>query len=245
MKINVLFSNNGFDELFFTGKTCVVVDVLRASTVVVNALANGAREIIPVGTVDFAMKVSGDAFRSQTLLGGERNTKKVQGFNLGNSPLEYTQEVVNGRSIIHYTTNGSRAIVKAKFSENLYIACFNNLNAVVEQMIKINKDFEIICAGSNGSFNMEDSVCAGKMIYEIQKKSKDIILTDSSNACLIMYKTFSKSILKMLKSTEHGKLLIENGFIDDIKECAKLDTTDIVPYYNSGVIKKLEVNNTA
>ncbi len=245
MKINVLTSNISFDELYFTGKTCVVIDVLRASTVIVNALANGAKEIIPVGTVDFAMKVSGDAFRSQTLLGGERNTKKVEGFNLGNSPLEYTPEIVNGKSIIHYTTNGSKSIVKAKFAENLFIACFNNLTAVVEHMNKLGKDFEIICAGNNGSLNMEDSVCAGKMIFEIQKRKKDLVLSDSSNACLIMYKTFSKSILKMLKSTEHGKLLIENGFVDDIKECAKLDATDIIPYFSSGVIKKLELNNSA
>jgi len=178
MKINVLTSNISFDELYFTGKTCVVIDVLRASTVIVNALANGAREIIPVGTVDFAMKVSGDAFRSQTLLGGERNTKKVEGFTLGNSPLEYTPEIVNGKSIIHYTTNGSKSIVKAKFAENLFIACFNNLTAIVDHMVKLGKDFEIICAGNNGALNMEDSVCAGKMIFEIN----DILEKDFRDA---------------------------------------------------------------
>jgi 2-phosphosulfolactate phosphatase len=78
MKINVLFSSQHLEELYFTGKTAIVIDVLRATTVVSTALTNGAKEIIPVSTVDFAMKVSGDAFRSQTLLCGERNTKKLK-----------------------------------------------------------------------------------------------------------------------------------------------------------------------
>ncbi|MBI1936766.1 MAG: 2-phosphosulfolactate phosphatase [Ignavibacteriales bacterium] len=240
MKVNVLFSNNNYDELYFTGKTCVVIDVLRASTVIVTALANGAREVIPVSTVDFAMKVSGDAFRSQTLLGGERNTKKVEGFTLGNSPLEYIPEVVNGKSIIHYTTNGSKAIVKAKFSENLFVGCFNNASAVVQHCIGLKKDLEIVCAGNSGAFNLEDAICAGLMISEIVEKKKDAVLTDSAGACVLLHKTYVKNILKMLKNTEHGKLLAKNGFDEDIKECAKIDSTDIIPYFNSGVIKKIE-----
>ena len=88
MKINVLFSPVGPDELSFTGKTTVVIDVLRASSTIVAALSNGAREVVPVATVEFAVKVSGGMFGGQTLLGGERNTKKIEGFALGNSPLE-------------------------------------------------------------------------------------------------------------------------------------------------------------
>ena len=92
MKINVLFSPVSADELSFTGKTTVVIDVLRASSTIVTALQNGAREVIPVATVEFAVKVSGGMFGGQTLLGGERNTKKIEGFALGNSPLEYTPD---------------------------------------------------------------------------------------------------------------------------------------------------------
>lgn len=240
MKINVLYSNLHLDELYFTGKTCVVIDVLRASTVIVTALSNGAKEVIPVNTVDFAVKVSGDAFRSQTILGGERNTKKVEGFALGNSPLEYTTDVIGGKSIILYTTNGSRSIVKAKFAENLFIACFNNLDAIVNHLIEINKDAEIICAGTNGGFNLEDAVCAGNIVSNLEQSDIEIELTDSAIASRLLYKNYSKSILKMLKNTDHGKLLIENGFEADIKECAKISSTDVIPYYNSGVIKKIE-----
>ncbi len=241
MKVNIHYTHQQFDELYFTGKTSVVIDVLRASTVIVTALKNGAREVIPVGTVDFAMKVSGNAFGGQTILGGERNTKKVEGFNLGNSPLEYESEIVSGKSIILYTTNGTKAIVKAKFSENLYICCFNNLPAIADQLLKLNKDVEIICGGSNGNFNMEDAVCAGNLINELQKVDKTIEITDSGRASSVLFKSFGKSIAKMLKQTEHGKLLIENGFTEDIKECAQFGTADLIPYYISGAIKKLEI----
>lgn len=241
MKINVHYSNLHLDDLYFSGKTSVVIDILRASTVIVTALTNGAREVIPVNTVDFAMKVSGNAFGGQTILAGERNTKKVEGFNLGNSPLEYTAEVVSGKSIILYTTNGSKAVVKAKFSENLFICSFNNLPSVAKHLIALNKDVEIICAGSNGNFNLEDCVCAGRLISEMEKVSSDIEISDSGRASLVLNKSFGKNISKLLKETEHGQLLIENGFASDIKVCSKFGTTDLIPYYISGALKKLEI----
>jgi 2-phosphosulfolactate phosphatase len=240
MKIDIHYSSQHLDDLYFTGKTSVVIDVLRATTVIVSALKNGAREIIPVNTVDFAMKVSGNAFGGQTILGGERNTKKVEGFNLGNSPLEYTTEIVAGKSIILYTTNGSKAIVKAKFSENLFICCFHNLPFIANHLIALNKDVEVICAGTNGNFNLEDAICAGRLLSEIWKINENIEISDCGRASLVLNKSFGKNIVKMLKETEHGKLLIENGFAEDIKECAQYGITDLIPYYISGSIKKTE-----
>lgn len=239
MKINVLFSNIFLDELYFTGKTAVVIDVLRASTVITTALANGAREIVPVSTLDFAMKISSDAFKSQTLLCGERNTKMVEGFNLGNSPQEFKPEIVAGKSIILYTTNGSKSIVKAKFCENLFIGSFLNLPAIAKHLANLNLDFEIICAGTNGLFNLEDAVCAGMLIEEIKSISTDVDLSDSATASLILSKQTGKNLYDFLCKTEHGKLLIENGFIDDIAECSKYGVTDVIPYFVSGAIKRL------
>jgi len=239
MKINVLYSNIFLDDLYFTGKTVVVIDVLRATSVIVTAIANGAREIIPVSTLDFAMKVSGDAFRSQTLLCGERNTKMVEGFNLGNSPSEYTSEVVSGKSIILYTTNGSKSIVKAKFAENLFIASFLNLKVVVKHLKKLKKDVDIVCAGTNGFFNMEDSICAGTIVSELKNEIDNLTLSDSAAASVTLSKFTARSIPNMLHKTEHGKLLIENGFKADVEDCAILDKYNVIPYYVSGVLKKL------
>ena len=240
MKIHLLLSPLNVDELYFAGKTAIVIDVLRASTVIVTALNNGAREIIPVNTIEFAMKVSGNAFGGQTLLAGERNTKMIEGFNLGNSPQEYVAETINGKSIILYTTNGSKAIVKAKFSEKLFICSFNNLSTIANHLMELKKDIEILCAGSNGMFCLEDSVCAGKLIMEIEKLGQDIEISDAAKASTVLYKAFGKSIRKMLVESEHGIDLIKNGYEEDILLCSKIDSMKIIPVFKTGVIKAFD-----
>ena len=244
MKINVLLSPHNVDELYFSQKTSVVIDVLRATTVIVTALENGAREVIPVGSVDFAMKVSGNAFGGQTILAGERNTNKIEGFYLGNSPYEFTSETVQGKSIILYTTNGSKAIVKAKFSENLFICSFKNLKALAAHLVKLNKDTEILCAGSNGMFCIEDTVCAGRLINEMSALTKDVELTDAAKASVVLNNSFGDNIYDMLKNAEHGQKLINNGYETDLTECAALGVSDVIPFYNTGVVKAYKEEET-
>jgi len=239
MKLDVLFSPVQADELFFTGKTTVVIDVLRASSTIITALTNGAKEVVPVGTVEFAVKVSGGIFGGQTLLGGERNTKKIEGFALGNSPSEYTKEIVSGKTIVFYSTNGSRAIVKAKYSANLFVCSFNNLNELAKHLKKLNVDVIILCSGNNNLFNLEDSVCAGMLINELVTVDKKIELTDSSIAAISLYKSFGKNIFKMLSEADHGRLLIDNGFKDDLIACAELNNTEVIPHYSGNVLKEL------
>jgi 2-phosphosulfolactate phosphatase len=239
MKLNVLFSPGNTDELFFTGKTTIVIDVLRASSTIVEALGNGAREVVPVAGVEFAVKISGGMFGGQTLLGGERNTKKIEGFALGNSPFEYTKEVVAGKSIVFYSTNGSRAIVKAKFSENLFVCAFSNLKAIAEHLLKLGRDFVILCAGNNNFFSLEDAVCAGLLVEQFIKMKKDVIISDPAKAALALNKSFGKNIFSMLKETEHGNLLVENGFEGDLDFCSQLNTSGIIPFYVNSVLKTL------
>jgi 2-phosphosulfolactate phosphatase len=244
MMVNVLFSPVITDELYFTGKTVVVIDVLRASTTIVTALQNGAREVVPVATVEFGVKISGGMFGGQTLLGGERNTRKVEGFALGNSPLEYTREIVAGKTIILYTTNGSKAIVKAKYAENLYVCSYLNLSAAAKQIIKTGKDFEILCAGKSNSFSLEDAVCAGRLIHQLINQKDDLEITDTARVALSLNDSFGRDPLKMLKETEHGKLLLHNGFEDDLKYAAGTDTSDVIPYLATNVLKPLSGNES-
>lgn len=239
MKLDVLFSPVQADELFFTGKTTVVIDVLRASSTIITALSNGAKEVVPVGTVEFAVKVSGGIFGGQTLLGGERNTKKIEGFALGNSPSEYTKEIVSGKSIVFYSTNGSRAIVKAKYSTNLFVCSFNNLKTLAKHLRKLNEDVIILCAGNNNFFSLEDSVCAGMLVSELISGNKTIELTDASTGALTLFKSFGKNIFKLLSETDHGQLLITNGFEEDLKACAELENTNVIPFYAGNVLKVL------
>ena len=237
MKIHTLLSPLNADELYFTGKTVVVIDVLRATSVILTALKNGAKEVIPVSTIEFAMKVSGNAFGGHTILGGERNTKKIEGFTLGNSPLEYAPENVEGKSIILFTTNGSKSIVKTKFAEKTLIGSFFNLEALAEYLVSLGEDVEILCSGANGMFCLEDTVCAGKLIRKIQKLNENIELTDASKASIELNGVFGKNIEEMLRNAEHGKKLIENGFEEDISFISQIDIWDIIPRFESSVIK--------
>jgi len=237
MKANVLFSPNNVDELYFTNKTTVVIDVLRATSVIIQALNNGAKEVIPVGSIDFAMKISVNAHGGQTLLCGERNTIMIDGFDLGNSPQDFVKEKVFGKSIVLFTTNGSKAIVKAKYSENLFISSFNNLSAMAEHLVSLDKDVEIIAAGSNGIFCMEDAICAGALIHTMKSLNENIEISDASKASLVLNDQFGTDVIAMLTESEHGKRLIENNFEEDLSFCAKIDNMPIIPFYKGGEIK--------
>ncbi|MBV6510670.1 MAG: 2-phosphosulfolactate phosphatase [Ignavibacteriales bacterium] len=238
-RINVLFSPVGVDELYFSSKTAAVIDVLRASSTIVTAVMNGAKEIIPVGSIEFAVKVSGGMFGGQTLLCGEKNTKKVDGFNLGNSPSEFTSEVIGGKTVVLYTTNGTKAIVRAKFSTNLIIASFLNISASAKRLVETGESLEIICSGRNNEFSLEDTVCAGKLVSEILKINGDYNLTDSAAAALSLFEMKQKDIPGMMRNTEHGQILVENGFEGDIDYCSQIDITDVVPSFKNNSIKEV------
>ena len=240
MKLNVFLLPVTVDELYFTGKTTVVIDVLRATSTIVTAINNGAKEVVPVASVEFAVKVSGGMFGGQILLGGERNTKKIEGFALGNSPFEYSKEVVEGKSIVFYTTNGTKSIVKAKYSENLYTCSFLNISAIAKHIITLNSDVEIVCAGRNNYFSIEDSICAGMLISKIKKVKEDAYLNDSGIAVLTLYEKYGSNLIKMMHESDHGKILLENGFEADLEYCSSIDMLEDIPVYSNGIMKKLK-----
>jgi len=242
MKLNVFLSPVIVDELYFTGKTTVVIDVLRATSTIVTAINNGAKEVVPMASVEFAVKVSGGMFGGQILLGGERNTKKIEGFALGNSPFEYSRDIVEGKTIVFYTTNGTRSIAKAKYSENLYTCSFLNISAIAKHLITLNTDVEIVCSGRNNYFSIEDSVCAGMLISKISKVKEDSFLNDSGAAVLTLYEKYGANLMKMMRESDHGKILLENGFEADLEYCSSIDILDDIPSYSSGVLKKLKNN---
>jgi 2-phosphosulfolactate phosphatase len=242
MKLNVFLSPVIVDELYFTNKTTVVIDVLRATSTIATALNNGAKEIVPVGSVEFAVKFSGGMFGGQTLLGGERNTKKIEGFALGNSPFEYSKDVVEGKTIVYFPTNGTKSIVKAKYSENLYTCSFLNINAVAKHLITLNTDVEIVCAGRNSYFSIEDSICAGMLVSKIKKVKKDALVNDSGTAVLTLYEKYGSNLIRMLRESDHGKILLENGFDADLTYCSSIDLLDIIPTYSNNVLKRSAPN---
>ncbi len=239
MHIDLLITPVGTNELFFRDKNVVVIDVLRASTSIVTALNNGAREVIPVESVENAVKVSGSLFGDVVLRCGEREGKTIPGFNLGNSPLEYSPEAVENKSLIFTSTNGSLAMVKAKFARQLLVAAFVNITTIVNYLKKMNEDFVILCAGKEHHFCIEDVVCGGMIIHMLEQSNVKMKLTDASIAAQILYKSFSRSINKMLRNSDHGQYLISIGFEKDLKVCAAVDSIPVLPAFDKGAIKLL------
>jgi 2-phosphosulfolactate phosphatase len=238
MRIDLFFTPHQTDELALREKTVVMIDVLRASTTIITALGNGAREIIPVATVESAVKISGNLFGDVILLGGERNGKMVDGFNLGNSPSEYTPERVKGKAVIFSTTNGSQALVKARYARELFVCGFVNVGTVAEALWRTPRDCTIVCAGNDGVLSMEDSVCAGMLISRIASDGSLVPeLSDGALVARTLHRTFGRGVLKMMKSSDHGRRLEEIGFGEDLKLCAGIDTHPVLPLLEGNVIK--------
>lgn len=246
MRIELEFAPHQIDELALRDKAVVVIDVLRASTSIATALYNGAKEIIPVTTVERAVKISGNLFGDYVLRGGERNGKMIEGFNLGNSPSDYSEEKVRGKAIIFSSTNGSLAIEKSRFARSVAIGGFVNISLVVRFMKELKQDFTILCAGNNGSFSLEDSVCAGMLLSKLSDDDHlELSLSDAAIAAMMLYKGYSRSLLKMVKNSEHGKYLTSIGFGDDLAICAGVDTVPVLPQLAGNVIRaKKEMEKT-
>jgi len=238
MRIDLSFTPGQADDLTLRDKTVVVIDVLRASTSIVTALSNGAREIIPATTVESAMKISGNLAGNVVLLGGERNGKRIEGFSLGNSPLEYTEERVKGKAIIFTSTNGSQAIVRARYAQELVVCGFINISVVAEFLRERPRDFVVVCAGRNGMFSMEDTVCAGMLLSRVvDEAAAGASLSDGAMAAMVLSRSFGKGLLKMMKSTEHGRYLEEIGFGEDLKVCAAVDSVPVLPLLEGNVLR--------
>lgn len=216
----------------------VVIDVLRATSVMVQALSQGASEIIPVATVEEAFQMAKVFPRESILLGGEREGQKIPGFDLGNSPKEYLEEKVRGKKLILTTTNGTKAFQLVPPEKEILVGSFFNIGAVTKRCLESEKDIFIFLSGNEGSFSLEDTLCAGMLITRITKeKEKSFSVTDSSLCAQIVFQRYENHLLEAFKQSHHGSELILQGFEDDLTDCAQIDITHIVPLFKDGVIK--------
>ena len=242
MKVNVYFSPNHLDELALRDKNIVVIDVLRASTTICYAMRAGAKEIIPVGSVDQAMKIVGNLFSTSTVLCGERGGKRIEGFALGNSPAEYTAEIVEGKSLILATTNGAVALTKAKHARNCFVGAIVNVSYVAKALSEIpdldTTDLVIICSGKEGDFSIEDAVCAGMLLQKLSELGISFELSDGAGAALSLLSEYGNDPYTTLRESDHGKYLDSIGFEDDIRTSSEVDSVPIVPVLEQTVIKK-------
>jgi 2-phosphosulfolactate phosphatase len=219
-------------------RVVVVIDVLRATSVMVHAMSQGALEIIPVATVEEAFQMVKTFPSGATLLGGERGSKKIPGFDLGNSPKEYVAERVSGRKLILTTTNGTKAFHLVSSGREILVGSFFNIGAIAQRCLGLDKDLFIFPSGDEGGFSLEDTICGGMLVDLITKKrQKPVSLNDASQCARILYKRFEANLLEAFHLSLHGKELINQGFGEDLIYCTQINITDIVPEFKNGVIK--------
>jgi len=198
-----------------------VIDVLRATTTLTVALSHGAVRVIPAGTVEEAFAARRG--QSDALLCGERDGRKIRGFDLGNSPLEYTPEIVGGRPLIFASTNGSQALKLAARAGRRVLAAFVNASAAVESLARATEVW-LVAAGKLGRFSLEDAACAGWLIRALSQRG---FAAEGSAArlALAVAPNDPAGIRSTLEGCSHGRYLVSLGgaFARDLEFCSRLD----------------------
>lgn len=224
------------DDEDLRNKTVVMIDVLRASTTIVTALENGAAKIIPVEDMGAAGRLNHGPGAPQNLLAGEKDGRKMEGYDMGNSPLEYTPDKVTGKTIILNTTNGTKALKRAGLASRVYVGCFRNLSAVVNALRTAENGVVLLCAGWRGRLSMEDLLCAGNIIYELNGGETDTGARDGIRLAASLHAKYGSDIEGAVQTSDHARRL--KGIVEgeDISFCCSVDATDVLPVLHDGII---------
>ncbi len=234
MRISVCFSPDEVDRSRLAGAAAVVIDVVRATSCIVEAVANGARTVHPVVSVDEAFRLRG-SLGADTLLCGERKGLRIDGFDLGNSPAEFSRATVSGKRLVMTTTNGTRAFAAAAAAERVFTASFCNQGAVVDALPG-RGSVVVVCAGKEGRFSLDDTVCAGIIVRGLCDRARGPVRLDDGAAAAADLAGIHPVTGDMLAGTAAGQALVDVGLGSDLALCARADRHQIVPMMFDGVI---------
>jgi len=217
-------------EQRLSGKTLVLIDVLRASTTICQALKSGARAVIPVAEPGEAAELRSKIGNDNSVLGGERNGTKIENFDLGNSPLEYTEDKVKGKTVILTTSNGTRGYIKTGGAKLILTGALVNISEVSRKIADAGNDLVILCAGQDGDFSIEDTLCGGMILHKLLTDDKiDMELNDAASLALLLYRTNSRALKQTISRGEHGRFLKKLGFESDVELATEIDSLPVVP----------------
>lgn len=228
MKVDICFSPALYPNYADSNDyIVVVVDIFRATTTMCAALNNGAECIIPVASIEEA-----EAYKAKGyLVGAERNVKRCDFADFGNSPFDYTKEKIEGKEVVFTTTNGTQAIDAASGADILTIGAFSNISALTDFCIKKQKDVMILCAGWNNRFNIEDTLFGGALAARLIERGYSVA-SDAVQVALSMWAEALPNIRSYINRTEHIKRLEANNLQDSVEYCLTEDTVNLVPVYD-------------
>lgn len=212
----------------------VVVDVLRLSSTMVTAFANGCTAALAVAEPAEAFELRAEL--PNVLLAGERDGFRIDGFDLGNSPFEMGREVVGGKTVVACSTNGTRAIVASRAGAETVVACFLNASAAVRYARGSGRNVSVLCSGKLGAPALEDLVCAGMLVSKLAD-ADDVEMSERAEAALASYVEHAGDLARMVAGCEHGRYLASIGMGRDLAYCAEVDRFDVVPRLGDGVIR--------
>jgi 2-phosphosulfolactate phosphatase len=242
MRIDVVLGPSQLAPAHLSGRVVAVVDVLRASTTIAIALANGAKNVVPLESAEEVITRSKAYARSEVCLAGEQKMLPVPGFDFGNSPGDFTRDAVEGRTVLLSTTNGTGTLVAVQGAREVVVASYVNLSAVLALLRSAagaGTDLSIVCAGRERQFSLEDSACAGRLVRHIVRRTAQAELNDAARACIVLDRRYGDRLDTLFGDSEHGRALAAAGFTDDLALCAAVDSYPVIPIYHDRQVTKL------
>ncbi len=235
MNVRLYITPIEFGKNDLADATVAVIDVLRCTTSLPTALKAGARGVIPTEGPGRAGELAARLGADTTILAGERHGVRIENFHLGNSPDEFTPESVGGKNVVMTTTNGTIAFGRAKNGGEVYSCAMVNVSRVAEQAARRGKDLAVVCAGTDGEFSLEDTLCGGLLIDLVSSKfGAKTELNDAAALATLLHDRHRDRLRDAIAEGEHGRFLASIGFAHDIDTAAAVDTVPVLPVLREG-----------
>lgn len=237
MHVHVALGPAEFSAARLDGRAALVIDVLRATTSVVAACVAGCRSVIPVPDESAARRVAGRFPAGECLLAGERGGDPIPGFDLGNSPLEFTADRVSGRVIVLTTTNGTNTMLAAATCAVGAVAALTNAGAAARWALERGTDLTLLCSGERGGFCLEDAVCAGFVVDGLASDGAGALrFSDAAVAARRLADAYAGRLERLIDDAAWARHLHKAGRAEDFAACLALSTVDQVPVLSNGAI---------
>jgi 2-phosphosulfolactate phosphatase len=233
--IEVAFTPLALGSTEVAGRTAFVIDVLRATTTICAALANGARAVIPAASGEEAVRLA-HSLGEDAVLAGERGCVRMPGFALGNSPLEMTRKAVQGKLVVQSTTNGTVALLAVQHARAVYATAAANLGVSAERLreaIALDEPVLIVCAGREGKFSLDDAYVSGRLLLAaLGDKPPRRLLSDAAVAGIALARKLGTGWERPLRLSAAGRELVRRGFEADVAEAARMDAYPVLPHFH-------------
>jgi 2-phosphosulfolactate phosphatase len=236
LDLDVILTAQSVTDQQVEGRTIVVIDVLRATSSMITAFTNGARAIVPVSSLEEAEQWQQQLNTEECVLCGEKDGLKITGYQLGNSPQEFSKEAVANKVVIMNTTNGTKAISNARNADTILIGSLLNVQSVIDTVVQKGLALTIICSGWKERLSLEDMLCAGLMIDRLIHTGQCSLTNDYSKITHATYKQHEVQLAKAISESSHALRLKAIAPAKDFEYCSQVDVSSLTPYVKNGMI---------